>query len=296
MGYRKLAVAVFDEDRRILRASSEFNIPVSALPDKAIPIEAIPDRVDNVLERELRTRFGGLSRQWTAPDGRWYQVLLARLPLASGASDQPPSVLIALSYDRSLPRELLARYRKGFREFGRERAGAAALGIWAARVPSAPAHRRDCRPDQRGGANERLSLDDTPEELRIDARVQTTCSTGSRLVQGLPGAPPDPRTTCARRSTTLGGAQVAPRVRGRRRVPRGARIRRRGYEGCRGCSRTCSSPRADNAQARAAPQWIDLREALERSSLLRALAEGGTSASRLKCAPRKAGGAALGGR
>jgi len=116
LGYRKLAVAVLDEDRRILRASSEFNIPVSALPEKAIPIEAIPDRVDNALERELRTRFGGLSRQWTAPDGRWYQVLLARLPLASAANGEPQSVLIALSYDRSLPRELLARYRKGLLE------------------------------------------------------------------------------------------------------------------------------------------------------------------------------------
>src|SRR5256885_12213497 len=134
MGYRKLAVAVLDEDRRILRASSEFNIPVPALPEKAIPIEAIPDRMDTASERELRARFGALSRQWTAPDGRWYQVLLARLPLASGANDQPSPVLIALSYDRSLPRELLARYRKALLEplvacvlF------AAALGIWAVR-------------------------------------------------------------------------------------------------------------------------------------------------------------------
>ena len=130
MGYRKLAVAVLDKDRRILRASSEFNIPVSALPEKAIPIEAIPDRVDNALERGLRARFGGLSRQWTAPDGRWYQVLLARLPLASGANDQPSSVLIALSYDRSLPRELLARYRKGLIEtLVASVLAAAALGI-----------------------------------------------------------------------------------------------------------------------------------------------------------------------
>src|SRR5260370_40545702 len=100
MGSGRLALGVLDEHRCILRPSSEFNIPVSALPEKAIPIEAIPDRVDNALERELRTRFGGLSRQWTAPDGRWYQVLLARLPLASGANSEPQSVLIALSYDR----------------------------------------------------------------------------------------------------------------------------------------------------------------------------------------------------
>src|SRR3989441_2067825 len=116
MGYRKLAVAVLDEDRRVLRGSSEFNIPVSALPEKAIPIEAIPDRVDTASERELRARFGGLSRQWTAPDGRWYQVLLARLTLGARVDGEPQSVVLALSYDRSLPRELLARYRKGLLE------------------------------------------------------------------------------------------------------------------------------------------------------------------------------------
>src|SRR5260221_2000416 len=135
MGYRKLAVAVLDEDRNILRASSEFNIPVSALPEKAIPMEALPDRVDNAVERELHARFGGLSRQWTAPDGRWYQVLLARLPLASGANGEPQPVLIALSYDRSLPRELLARYRKGLLEtLVASVLAAAALGIGAGRV------------------------------------------------------------------------------------------------------------------------------------------------------------------
>src|SRR5207237_1402355 len=93
MGYRKLAVAVLDEDRRILRASSEFNIPVPALPEKAIPIEAIPDRMDTASERELRARFGALSRQWTAPDGRWYQVLLARLSLDDTPEDFLESTL-----------------------------------------------------------------------------------------------------------------------------------------------------------------------------------------------------------
>src|SRR5258705_3634027 len=168
MGYRKLAVAVLDEDRRILRASSEFNIPVSALPEKAIPIEALPDRVDNAVERELHARFGGLSRSWTAPDGRWYQVLLARLPLASGASDQPPSVLIALSYDRSLPRELLARYRKGLLEtLVVSVLAAAALGIWAVRVVLKRGRRSAATSStiSAQALNQRLSLDDTPEEF-----------------------------------------------------------------------------------------------------------------------------------
>src|SRR5256885_16978869 len=78
MGYRKLALAVLDEDRRILRASSEFNIPVSALPQKAIPMEALPQGVDNASAGELRKRFGGLSRQRIAPAGRWGQGLPPR--------------------------------------------------------------------------------------------------------------------------------------------------------------------------------------------------------------------------
>ena len=168
MGYRKLAVAVLDEDRRILKASSEFNIPVPALPEKAIPIEAIPDRMDTASERDLRARFGALSRQWTAPDGRWYQVLLARLPPVSGANGEPPSVLLALSYDRSLPRELLARYRKGLLEtLVASVLFAAALGIWAVREVLKRARRIAATAGRISAhaLNERLSLDDTPEEF-----------------------------------------------------------------------------------------------------------------------------------
>jgi two-component system heavy metal sensor histidine kinase CusS len=95
-------------------------------------------------------------------------VLLARLPLASAANGEPPSVLIALSYDRSLPRELLARYRTGLIEtLVASVLVAAALGVWAARLVlkrvrriAATAGRISAR-----ALNERLSLDDTPEEF-----------------------------------------------------------------------------------------------------------------------------------
>jgi hypothetical protein len=108
---------VFDESRRVLRASDEFNIPLSALPQQAIPIDILPNRIDNAIQRELQGRFGELSRQWTAPDGRWYQVILGRLSLPGTRAGAPTqTVLIALSLDRSLPRELLARYRKGLVE------------------------------------------------------------------------------------------------------------------------------------------------------------------------------------
>jgi len=131
MGYRKLAVAVLDEDRRILRASSEFNIPVSALPEKAIPSNGFRTAWTTRWSASCGARFGVLSRQWTAPDGRWYQVLLARLPLASGANDRA-SVLARLV--RPLAAEGIARaLRKGLIEtLVASVLAAAALGIWAA--------------------------------------------------------------------------------------------------------------------------------------------------------------------
>jgi len=271
MGYRKLALAVLDEDRRILGASSEFNIPVSALPQKAIPMEALPQRVDNASAGELRERFGGLSRQWTAPDGRWYQVLLARLPLASGANDQPSSVLIALSYDRSLPRELLARYRKGLIEtLIVSVLAAAALGVWAVRTVLKRA-RRIAAAASRISAhalNERLSLEDTPEEflestLAFNHMLDRLEDSFKRLSEFSSDLAHDLRTPI---NNLLGEAQVAlsrPRDAAEYRA-----VLESGVEEYERLSRMIENmlflARADNAQARIEPQWIDLRNALEK--------------------------------
>ena len=269
MGYRKLALAVLDEDRRILRASSEFNIPVSALPEKALPVEALPDRVDTASERELRARFGGLSRQWTAPDGRWYQVLLARVTLPPRANGEPQSVLLALSYDRSLPRELLARYRKGLIEtLVASVLAAAALGIWAARVVlkrvrriAATAGRISAR-----ALNERLSLDDTPEEflestLAFNHMLDRLEDSFRRLSEFSSDLAHDLRTPI---NNLLGEAQVAlsrPREAAEYRAVLESAVEE--YERLsRMIENMLFLARADNAQARAAPQWIDLREAL----------------------------------
>jgi len=169
MAYRKLDVAVLDENHRILRASDDFNIPVSVLPQQALPVEVLPNRVDGAAARELHVRFGDSSRQWTAPDGRWYQVLLGRLSLpGTGPGAQPKTVLIALSYDRSLPRELLARYRSGLLEtLIASVLGAAALGVWAARLVLKRARRIAATAGRISASalNERLSLEDTPEEF-----------------------------------------------------------------------------------------------------------------------------------
>ncbi|HMH18465.1 MAG TPA: heavy metal sensor histidine kinase [Burkholderiales bacterium] len=270
MGYRKLALAVLDENRFVLAASEGFNIPASALPERAIPIEALPERVDDASERELHARFGGLSREWTAPDGRWYQVLLARLTLGARADGGPQSVLIALSYDRSLPRELLARYRKGLIEtLIVSVLAAVALGIWAARAVLKRARRIAATAGRISAQalNERLSLDDTPEEflestLAFNHMLDRLEISFRRLSEFSSDLAHDLRTPI---NNLLGEAQVALSR------PRGATEYRAVLESAveeyerlsRMIENMLFLARADNAQARAAPQWINLRSSLE---------------------------------
>jgi two-component system heavy metal sensor histidine kinase CusS len=270
MGYRKLALAVLDENRRVLSASEEFNVPVSALPRQAVPVEALPARVDDAAVRELRLRFGNLSRQWTAPDGRWYQVLLGRLSLPGiGAEAQPQTVLIALSFDRSLPRQLLARYRNGLVEtLVVSVLAAAALGIWAARLVLKRARRMAAtagRIDARA-LNERLSLEDTPEEFlelttAFNHMLDRLADSLRRLSEFSSDLAHDLRTPI---HNLLGEAQVAlsrPRTAAEYREVLESAVEE--YERLsRMIENMLFLARADNAQARAAPQWIDLRDFL----------------------------------
>jgi two-component system heavy metal sensor histidine kinase CusS len=232
-------------------------------------MEALPDRVDNAAERELRERFGGLSRQWTAPDGRWYQVLLARLPLASRANGEAAPMLIALSYDRSLPRELLARYRKGLIEtLVASVLAAAALGIWAARVVLKRVRRIAATAGRISAQalNERLSLEDTPEEflestLAFNHMLDRLEDSFRRLSEFSSDLAHDLRTPI---NNLLGEAQVAlsrPREAAEYRAVLESAVEE--YERLsRMIENMLFLARADNAQAHAAPQWIDLREAL----------------------------------
>jgi two-component system heavy metal sensor histidine kinase CusS len=273
MGYRRLSLAILDEQRRILQSSDEFNIPVAALPAEALPMEALPARVDGASERDLLQRFGRLSREWTAPDGRWYQVLLGRLTFndSSPAADgKPRSVLIALSYDRSLPRELLGRYRKGLLETLIASVFiAAALGVWATRLVlkrtkriAAAAARISAH-----APNERLPLEDTPEELRDSAiafnkMLDSLEDSFKRLSEFSSDLAHDLRTPI---NNLLGEAQVALSR------PRGAAEYRAVLESAveeyerlsRMIENMLFLARADNAQARIVPQSVDLRRALE---------------------------------
>lgn len=271
LGHRKLALAVFDENRRLLRASDEFEIPVSALPQQAVPVEALPDRVDDTAIRDLHNRFGDLSRPWTAPDGRWYQVLLGRLSLPKTDAGAPPqTLLIALSYDRSLPRELLARYRKGLAEtLIISVLTAMALGIWAARLVLRRA-RRIATTAGRISAhalNERLSLEDTPEEflestVAFNHMLDRLADSFRRLSEFSSDLAHDLRTPI---NNLMGEAQVAlsrPRTADEYRTVLESAVEE--YERLsRMIENMLFLAHADNAQACAVPQWIDLHEFLE---------------------------------
>jgi two-component system heavy metal sensor histidine kinase CusS len=270
MAYRKLGVAVLDENHRILRASDDFIVPVSALPQKPLPIEALPDRVDNSTARELHVRFGNSSRPWTAPDGRWYQVLLGSLSLpGTGAAEQSKTVLIALSYERSLPRELLARYRKGLLwTLVVSVLVAASLGVWASRLVLERARRITATAGRISAhaLNERLPLEDTPEEfmeatVAFNHMLERLEDSFRRLSEFSSDLAHDLRTPI---NNLLGEAQVAlsrPREAAEYRAVLESAVEE--YERLsRMIENMLFLARADNAQARVAPQWIDLREAL----------------------------------
>ena len=271
MGYRKLSLAVLDENRRILAASEGFSVPVEGLPEKALPIEALPERIDTAAEKDLRARFGGLSREWTAPDGRWYQVLLARISLPAAEDGRPRSALLALSYDRSLPRELLARYRKGLLEtLIASVLAAGALGVWAARLALTRVRRIAATAGRISASalNERLSLEDTPEEflesaLAFNHMLDRLEDSFKRLSEFSSDLAHDLRTPI---NNLLGEAQVAlsrPRDAAEYRAVLESAVEE--YERLsRMIENMLFLARADNAQARIAPQWIDLRAALEK--------------------------------
>ena len=269
-GYRRLALAVFDENRGVLRASEEFDVPASELPRQAVPVEALPDRIDSAGARALHTRFGAFSRQWTAPDGRWYQVLLGQLSFPGAvAGARPQTVLIALSWDRSLPRELLARYRKGLVEtLIVSVLAAAALGVWAARLVLERVRRMAATAGRISAhaLNERLSLEDTPEEfmestVAFNHMLDRLADSLRRLSEFSSDLAHDLRTPI---HNLLGEAQVAlsrPRT-----AVEYREVLESAVEEYERLSRMIENmlflARADNEQARAAPQWIDLREFL----------------------------------
>src|SRR5262249_40742526 len=189
----------------------------------------------------------------------------------AGERGEPRSALIALSYDRSLPRELLARYRKGLLEtLIVSVLAAAALGVWAARLVLKRARRIAATAGRISASalNRRLSLENTPEEflestLAFNLMLDRLEDSFKRLSEFSSDLAHDLRTPI---NNLLGEAQVAlsrPRDAAEYRAVLESAVEE--YERLsRMIENMLFLPRADNAQARVTPQWIDLRSALEK--------------------------------
>ncbi len=271
LGYRKLTMALLDENGQVLRASDDFGIPASELPPLAVPIETLPSRIDAAVAREIRKRFGDLGRDWVAPDGRCYRVLLGRLswPVSDAAATTRP-VFVALSFDRSLPAELLTRYRKGLLEtLVVSVFTAVALGVWAARLVLKRARRIAATAGRISAQalNERLSLEDTPAEfleasVAFNQMLDRIAESFRRLSEFSSDLAHDMRTPI---HNLIGEAQVALSR------PRTADVYRSVLESAveeyerisRMIENMLFLAQADNAQACAEPQWIDLQAFLE---------------------------------
>lgn len=173
--FGQLSMALLDADRRVIAASERFAVPVEALPVEAMPVDNLPNGIEHADVRALGKQLGPLSALWTAPDGRSFRVLLARIPVPPGslAGPRTQSLLVALAYEQSQTRQvvmsevqifLVTLLLAGF--------AAGLLGVWIARrivagpkELAASANRISERP-----MSERLSIERTPTEL-IDSTL-----------------------------------------------------------------------------------------------------------------------------
>lgn len=241
---------------------------------QAIPIEALPERIDDVAQRALQNRFGKLSNRWLAPDGRCYQFILARFTLgapAQGGTEPPRTMLVALSYERSLPQQLLKRYRSSlFETLVVGVLAAAALGFGVSHVVLKRVKRIAVTAGRisANALNERLPLDHVPDELydsvlAFNQMLDRLEDSFKRLSEFSSDLAHDLRMPI---NNLLGEAQVAlarPREAAEYRAVLESAVEE--YERLsRMIENMLFLARADNAQARIAPHWIDLRATLEK--------------------------------
>ncbi len=268
-----LHMALLDEKRQVIASSERFDIPLKALPAKALSVDELPSGIEQADVRALGQALGPLTTVWKAPDGRSFRVLLARIPvpMASLAGQDARNVLVAFAYELTQTREFVTHELRIFVAtllIGTLIAGL--LGVWMARRIlvgprrlAAAANRISSRP-----MTERLSIAHTPTEL-----VEST-EAFNRMLDRLEGAfkrltefssdlAHDLRTPI---NNLLGEAQVAlakPRSAAEYRA-----VLESAVEDYERISRLIQNmlflARADDPQAATRRLWIDLHSVLER--------------------------------
>ncbi|MEQ1682275.1 MAG: heavy metal sensor histidine kinase [Burkholderiaceae bacterium] len=268
-----LHMALLDQQRQVIAASERFEIPLAALPAKALSVDELPAGIEQADVRALGQALGPLTSVWKAPDGRSFRVLLARIPvpMATLAGQDARNVLVVFAYELTQAREFVKHEVKIFTVtllIGTLVAGL--TGFWMARrilvgpkKLAAAANRISARP-----MTERLSIADTPTELvesteafnRMLDRVEGAFR---RLTEFSSDLAHDLRTPI---NNLLGEAQVAlakPRSAAEYRA-----VLESAVEDYERISRLIENmlflARADDPQAATNRLWIDLHRVLER--------------------------------
>ena len=104
-----LHMALLDQQRHVIAASERFEIPLAALPAKALSVDELPAGIEQADVRALGQALGPLTSVWKAPDGRSFRVLLARIPVptASLAGQETRNVLVVFAYELTQAREFM---------------------------------------------------------------------------------------------------------------------------------------------------------------------------------------------
>ena len=165
--FGQLTMALLDDDRHVIKASGRFEVPLVALPAQAMSVDDLPPGIEQADVRALGKTLGPLTTVWTAPDGRSFRLLLARVPVPhdSRAAPRTGALLVAFAYELTQTRQIVM---SELQIFGVTLLlGAIASGVWIARrIVAAPrelaaaANRISARP-----MSERLSVVRTPTEL-----------------------------------------------------------------------------------------------------------------------------------
>ena len=267
-----LHVALLAEDRSLIAASSQFEVPLAELPAQALSIDTFPVGITPEKIRRLQKQLGSLTRNWTAPDGRSFGVMLTRIPPppALAAEGRAP-VLVALALELTQAREVV---RGGVKIVGAaallSALAAALLGAWMARRILQTARQLGTAASRisANALGERLDLDVLPSELQesghaFNRMLDRLEATFKRLSEFSSDLAHDLRTPI---NNLLGTAQVAlarPRDAAEYRV-----VLESAVDDYERLSRLIENmlflARADDARASIRTEWVDLCSASER--------------------------------
>jgi len=270
-----LNMVLLDEHRRVIAASENFEVPITALPAQAMSVDNLPTGIEHADVRALGKALGPLTTVWVSPDQRRFRLLFARIPVPPDSLAGPDThgLLVAFAYELTQTRQLVMSELQIFVVTLMVGAlGAGLLGVWIARrIVAGPrrlaaaANRISARP-----MSERLSLVDTPTELvestlAFNRMLDRLAASFHRLSEFSSDLAHDLRTPI---NNLLGEAQVA--LSKRRCADEYRAVLESAVEDYERISRLIEKmlflARADDPHAATRRLWIDLHPVLERAS------------------------------